>query len=159
MARKKGKLEALQRTYEVEERNAIEHKRQIDIVVEQRRTAVVELVARKEEMEQKISELCTKDRAGALVRGDAEQLIAVSRYRQRLSTKLAELAVQIEQREQELKMALERFSAAEEEVVSARVDKKKVERFLEQQAHSVRVRDAAVEEVETDESNFYRRKK
>ena len=158
MARKKGKLKALQRSYEVEERSAAQHKREVEVVVEERRKVFEELLLEKQRLEVELKKVRTQDRASALVLGDAQQLLAFSRYEARLKRELKELDVRLEQREHELQQAADRAELAGDELVAARIEKKKVERFLEQKAESVRVRDAASEEAEVDESSFYRGK-
>ena len=158
MKRKKGKLEALQRTYQLEEREVLQHKKEVEDVVDERRKKLEELHLENERLELELKKVRTTDRAVALTQGDAPQLLTLSRYEARLKRELKNLSALIEEQDRELKQALVRAEIASDDLVAARIEKKKVERFLEQKAESMRARDAASQEVVEDESNFYRRK-
>ena len=154
-----AKLQALQRACEVEEQRALEEKMRVDSIVEARQSLVDQIGAEREELERTLEGLHTKRRDVALQNGDASQLASISRYRVRLTKELGEIEENFQARLKELDVALARAEIAEEELVAARVERKKVEKFLDSREQSARVVDAAIEESESDELSYYRRGK
>ncbi|MCB0322882.1 MAG: hypothetical protein KDD69_04890 [Bdellovibrionales bacterium] len=153
------KLQALKRTYEVQEQQALEEKRKVDAVVEHRRKAVEALRHERDALSDKLADIRSVGRQSALCSGDAARLNSIAAYESRLVQVLRELQTVLAEKEQELSSGLARLTLAEEDLLAARIETKKLERFVEHREQAARVTDAAREEALTDEMNFYRRKK
>ncbi len=154
-----NKLRALRRTFEIEEQRALAARNQVDSVVKERQAITEDLYARRDKLLKSLEDLRTDGRKKALHSGDGSQLASISRFSTRLEKELAELQEVIASREKELNSALERLEVAEEELVEARLEKKRLERLLDKREFSERIRDEANKEAEADEMNFYRRRK
>jgi hypothetical protein len=153
------KLQALRTACEVEEQQALERKKKVDAVVEERKQIVNMLLAKRDALLGRLKKLTTTNRAEALHAGDASGLAAVTRFEKRLNGDLEKLLAELELRTKELEKAQERAQLADKELVDARIEKKKIERFLENWQRSERVRDAAIDEAITDEMSSYKRTK
>ncbi|HQH28488.1 MAG TPA: hypothetical protein PLP17_13915 [Oligoflexia bacterium] len=154
---KDGKLQALQTSCEIDEQQAFERKRKVDDIVVQRQKLVDELAGKRTVMLKKLQKLEHVDRGAALLNGDALRLSAISRYSKRLSADIERLSAEFEERTQELRRALERARLAEQALIDARIEKKKIEKFIENRRQTERVHNAAMEEDAIDELNLYRR--
>lgn len=153
------KLRALQRTFELEEQRALAARNKIDEVVEQRRAIVEKLHEERRRLSDALHRLRNQDRSKALQAGQGAALASISRYSARIEKELAELSGVIASREQELASAVERLTAAGDDVIAARLEKKRVERLLDKREFSERLRDEANKEADADEMSFYRRRK
>lgn len=153
------KLQALRKTYEIEEQRALEEKQRVENVVEERRQIVEDLHRKCDELDGTLKRLRTKERGLALSSGDTVQLSAISRYEKRVKSELDEISRLAALRKKEFEQALERLQIAEQDLIDARIEKKKIEKFMDNRQHSERVVDAAIEEALTDEMNFYRHRK
>ena len=156
---KDAKLLALRTTCEVEEQLAFEQKKKVDTVVEQRQQAVLVLSGSRDSLAEKLKRLVTLDRQTALHAGDALQLVAITQYEKRLKGEIEKLSRELQERTRELELALTRARIAEEDLRKARVEKRKIEKYLEDWQRSERIRHAAIEEVTTDEMNSYKNRK
>lgn len=155
----KGKLGVLQRAYEVDERRALEEKKRVDAIVDERQKIVEELEGERDALETKLQTLRGQDKRNALHTGDAGQLAAIERYAKRLQLQAGALDSVLEERRKELQQAVERSGFAEQELLAARMEKKKVERILKNRADTVRAVNEASNEALADEMSFYRPKK
>jgi hypothetical protein len=153
------KLQALRTACEVEEQQALERKKKVDLVVAERKQIVDVLFVKHDALLSRLKKLTTTDRAEALHAGDAQALAAVTRFEKRLNGDLEKLLVDLELRTKELEKAQERVQLADKELVEARIEKKKIEKFLENWKQSERVKDAAIDEAITDEMSSYKRTK
>lgn len=156
---KDNKLQALRKAKEIEEQKALEEKQKVEIVVEERQKIVDSLQRKHDALCQKLERMRTTERGNALHVGDATQLGAIFSYEKRVNAELEELSCQLDARRKELKMALERGELADQDLLRARVERKKIEKFLDNRQLTERVVDAAIEEALTDEMNYYRRDK
>lgn len=153
------KLAVLQQTYELEERKAIEEKRKIDLVVEEREAIVAVVEAQLDELQSKLRQMQQNEKRRAVTSGDGGLLASVERYRRRVQDDVHRLGLELQERQSELSRARERLQIAEQDLVAARLEKKKVERLLERRELSARINAEAVEEAETDEMSFFTRKR
>lgn len=154
---KRGKLQALQKTYELSEQQAFEAKRRIEEIFEQRKRAMDELVREKEELEVELRRLRAAERRKALQRGDAEGLAGVINFERRVEAKLLQITKRLTGKQEEFERARGRLEGAEAQLVQARIAKKKVEKFLDNREHAERILDSAREEAIQDEMSSFRR--
>lgn len=153
------KLQALRTACEVEEQNALERKRKVDLIVEERKRIVDALSEKRDALSDRLKKLTTTDRAEALHMGDARTLAAVTRFEKRINADLEKLSAELGQRGAELAKAQERLRLADQELLDARIEKKKIAKYLENWQQSERVKDAALDEAITDEMVSYKRTK
>ena len=152
---KSGKLHALQTQYELEEQNALEEMNRVAIVVAERRGVVESLVSKRVELEEELGRLRGSQRQKALQSGNSSQLASIARFEKLVVEKLSVVENNLVEKEAELKRALDREESAEKNLVLARIERRKVEKVIENRQRSARVIDAAREEAMTDEMNFY----
>ena len=156
---KHEKLSALLTSCEVEEQKALQEKRRIDDIVEQRRVRVEEVAARQSALEQRRLLLKEEQRLLALQAGDVGRLKAVLDFEKRLAKEAQDVTELLEKRQTELNRALERAAIAHEELIAARIEKKKVEKILSRRTDEEQAVGAAVEQALQDELSSYRHSK
>lgn len=153
-----NKLGVLLRTYEAAEKDAAHEQRRVSDIVAERRRVVEELRSRHSALSEKVSALIGAKRPEALRTGNVSQITTISAYTGRLHKELAQIEEHVKVKEEELQRAVERAQLAQDELVSARVEKKKLEQLIEAQRRISARQDLARSEAAADELNTFRRK-
>ena len=154
---KDSQLIAVRKTLELEEHKALQHASEIDRVVRERREALESVIAKQEGLKRKLLDLAQKHRINALQGGDVARLAGIDRYAGRLRKELAETDEHVASKQQDLDRALERAKLADEDLVKARLERKRVERFIDERSLREKMLGAAVEEALLDEMSSFRR--
>ena len=145
------KLQALGKTYELQEQQAVGRKLNVDAVVEERQRATVKLLERRNTLLNTLSSLRKKDKRSAVLSGEAWRLNSISYYEKKVQEQILALESMIEEKTKELQRACARQQMAEKEIVEARIERKKLENFLDRQKTYQRISEAAREEIVSDE--------
>ncbi len=156
---KDSKLHAMRTACEVEEQAAIEAKNRVDAVVRERQDIVGMLLNQQRKLAEKLKNLTSEQRSKALLAGDALQLAAITQYAQKLKQDTDNLSAKLKERSQELETALVRARLADEELIKARVEKKKLDKLIENWQQSELRRSVALDELNNDELSHVRRGK
>ena len=146
-----SQLVSLQKACEAKEQEALIRHRDVERVVETRRQASEKVRIEKELLEKKLSRLSGADRNSALKQQDAGQLDSIAQYSERLRRDVFRLETVLAERLKELQMAVERSEIAEQELVEARMESRRVEKLIEERNMQALVRGSALEEAATDE--------
>ena len=155
---KEQQLKAVLRQCEVREQDCLLEKRRIDDVVVERQRSFEKIQHTCQEQRAELESLRLKERSNRVRSGYLGGLSTLLSYENRLKTRIEKLErIQIE-KQLELDRALERAEFADQEFVEARVEKKKVERLLENFYTAKRQGDAARSQAITEELYGLRKK-
>lgn len=150
------RLAALIRASDAVEQEALQERKRIDLVLSQRQQAVDSLREEESRLQREIDELSANRGKHALLTGDARTLSVIKGYSRRLSKRVQELEGQLRTKEADLSLARQRLVLAEEELVNARVERKKLERLVSSQERKRLGRNVAEEELNVDEISGFR---
>ena len=130
-----SQLVSLQKACEAKEQEALVRHRDVEKVVDQRRQASEKVRLAKQGLEQQ----------------DAGQLDSIAQYSKRLRQDIARLEAELVERLKELQMALDRSAIAEQELVAAKMESRRVAKLIEERNMQALVRGSALEEAASDE--------
>lgn len=150
------KYDALLRARESAELEAAKYVQEVSVVVERRRNAHAEVAEKKASLERRLRDVRDSARQGAIQTGDCAGIASVGRYEKRLLAEIQRLDELLATRREELEKAEERLRLAEEELVEARVEKKKVEHLVDTKRQERELSEGAWEEALLDEMNTLR---
>lgn len=156
MAAPRARFDALLKSREASENEALQEERRVRIVLDERRLVYDSFLNRKEELIKQIRFLRGQARKDALRKGDIVGLSAVIRFAHALERQVVQLDEGMAKKKVELDIAESRAVLAEKDVVLARIERKKIETLVEGHAHSQRVLDAARDEAIVDDFNVCR---
>ncbi len=154
-----SKLHVLHRAYEVEEQKALEEKKKVSEKVNERQKIVDELLRERNRMQAAIREWRTKGRVSALRGGEAWRLASGASFETRIAAELAVLEERLRNKTEELNRAIERAKLADDDWKEARLDKKRLEKVMDNRYASELAVDVAREEIDADELSFFGRDK
>lgn len=126
----KGKLTAVIKQRELAEKNALREKSRILDILEQRRAELDDFLASRRLLEDQCSALETTLRRKALISGDTASLLASQQLLAAKKIELQELDKKITKQAAATERAKERFEGSNQEVIDARMEKKKVETIV-----------------------------
>lgn len=156
---KNNKFHALRTACEVEEQQVIEQKKIVDAVIDQRQKAFSEVQNRRDELELKLKKLLEIERPRAFQLQNGQHLAAITRYEQKLKREAAENSKLLKERREELERALERMKSIDEELLKAKVEKKKIDKLFDNWQQIELAKDAAIDEAMNEELAQFRRSK
>ncbi len=146
-----SQLVSLQKACEAKEQEALIRHREIEKVVDARRQASEKVRLEKERIEERLSKLLNTERNSALRQRDSAQLESIAQYAERLRRELSSVEVELGEKVKELQMAVERASLAEQDLVTAKMESRRVERLIEERSRQALVHGSAIEEAASDE--------
>lgn len=150
-----SQLGSLRKTLELEERKALQHYQDVERVVAERRKITSEAAKRVDALRKRIDDLDRVGRVRALRKGNIVYVHGATSFLRRLRKELAEAQTEHDAREKELQQAVERAKLAEEELSAARLERRRVEKLVEDRSERARIVGAAIEEVLNEEmTNF-----
>ncbi len=154
-----NKLLALRKSYEVQEGEARESYAQVEKVYEERLKVLqthTELLAK---IEKKIEDLKAKKGFHPWGRTKGATLESAAVFQQRLQKDKEPILKKIKEAQTEVDRAQVRLERAHEDLVEVRIELKKIDKIIGDRATRSQIKDAAREEISTEEMNFYRRRK
>ncbi len=146
-----SQLLALQKACEAKEQEVLSRKKEIQRVVEERSRLLDEVRVEWNSAQEKLQRLLGPDRLKAVKESDSFGLQAISEFSNRLRAQMKEHEKVIAEREKDLNMARERELLAEEELMGARLESRRVEKLLEERNFRALVRGTALEEAANDD--------
>jgi flagellar biosynthesis chaperone FliJ len=153
-----NKLTSLLRSREADEHEALQERMRVFKIFDDRLKALQEVEADCDRIRLQLKELESSGRRQALQSGDVRQVASVNDFSGVLRKKLAQLQGLLAERTEDFEKAKTRASLAEEDLVKARVERKKVETLIASQEKSKRIVDAALDESAQDEYSSQRHK-
>ena len=154
MSAQKTKFDALLKSREVNENEALQEELRVRSILDERRVVYDNFVSRKEGLVEQIAYLRSRARIDALRKGDVNGLSTVIHFLRALEKQLAELDKSVVKKKVELDVAKNRAMLAGNDVVLARIERKKVETLVEGRVQSQRVLEAARDEATVDDFNI-----
>ena len=145
------KLNSLIKKREISEREAIQERNKIDEVVQEREDALRIEEGKLHQAQLKLQELEQKKRV-ALRQRDSATIVSIERSKREMVLNVQQLESDISRCKAELERAQLHATHAEDDIVQARVEKKKVERLLSKRLDEKRAIDLARDEALQDES-------
>jgi hypothetical protein len=145
------RLASLLRTYEAEEERLLQEKSQIESVLSRRQQQVSQLRQERARLETEVKTHLGARRREALASGEGHLALACTNWGKRMARELEEVAEKQRVEEEDLTRAMERSHQAAQLLIEVRVEKKKIERLMEGRARVERQREAAVEEIVSEE--------
>ncbi len=153
------RLGGLLKKFEAAEHEALIEQFRVDEVVDERKRHVELLASRTDTLRKRLDELAREETQAALLSGDPSQISAVKNYERRLSKEFTLLKNSLNEAKSDLDRALSRSQSALDEVVEARIEKKKIEQLQSSREASERRRDLAREEESSEEFHGFHRSK
>lgn len=154
-----GQLLALHKACEVEEQKALQRKREVDRVRDERKKLFDVVAEKQEALRARIHGLLTTDRREAMCSRDVGRLQSISEYIERLRREIEALDPELSERRRELSQADERAALAEREFTAARLESRRLQKLIEERNLLALVQDRALEEADLDEMSTVRRNK
>ena len=151
----KERLKVLLKTFQATEREAVAHMNFVDSIASKRREKFNRKLEKFEELKVKVDKALGEDRFKAVQSGNVNLVGACSSYGKRMKLELATVETELDKLRKELSIAEERAREAEQEVLEARVERKKIERLLSQQLQRGQIRDEALDAERVDELAQY----
>ena len=146
-----SQLLSMKKACEFHEQRAVRHMQEVEVVVKERQGIVDELKAAFERCRERVEELSGRSRRKAVFEGDVLQLHSISDFSERLRQEKAAIELRLADKQKDLDRAKERAAIAEKEVLSARLEGKRIERLLQERSLQAVVRGSALEEAADDE--------
>ncbi len=153
-----AQLQALLKARELDEQRAAQRHAEIERVAVERARVCEDLEREIEGLRRSVDELQGPKRVRAAQSGDAFAIGSVTEYAKRLERKMDTLAAELAEKTDDHNRAQERLRAAEQEVVAARVERKRVERLLEERTRQDLIQGSALEESAIDDLMVMRRR-
>ena len=154
-----SKLRALQKKLGLQEEQLLLERNRIDEITKSRKAVADRLAEQVAALEAQLIDLRTKTRVQALHSGNGQQLAGISAFELRITQQLAGVTAKAAEANSDFAKAAERLEAAETDLLTIRVEKKRMEKLLDSRQLTERVKSDAREEALTDEMNSYRRPK
>ena len=146
-----SQLVALQKACEAREVEVANRKKQIVDVRLERQRIVEELESTCLTLSKKVSALLDKDRLSAARGSTGPQLQGVVGYAEKVRAEIEKTKVVLIEKRKDLEMAVTREKMVEEELLSARLETRRVEKLLEERNFQSLVHTSALDEITTDE--------
>ena len=145
------KLASLLKSREAEEYQALQETMRIDKVLSEREKLLSKVEEQIGQILSQIQEIEGPARGEALQSGDATKVASLCDFVAILHKKVAKLQNLKQQRKEDLESAKSRMALAQEELLKARVERKKIETLMAGEERSRRLVDAAIDESEQDD--------
>lgn len=155
----RNKLTALFRSYEMNEKELLVEYSKIEKVYSQRKALYESLQASMKQFEMTLLEIRTSKRSSALMRGDVQKVSLLLEKEKELQQKLSEIEVEIEKAYSELNSADDRIKFSQGELMEVRLEKKRLEKLLENRDNFSRSISEASDEIRIEEMSYSRRNK
>ena len=144
--RSKQKLEVILRSLEVEERGALEEKLRIEEIADARVKGLSGLVEERTVLYSKLDDLSQSQKRALVGGSKAVSPAEIQAFKGRINKQIEELKVKIDKADEQYKLARERLELAENELLEARIGRKKVEKLLDSKKAREQVKQEMVEE-------------
>lgn len=154
-----AKIQALFRSLEVEEKQLLKERAPIDEIIEQRTEVLEGLLDKKRGFLDKLEQGDRKLKSQSLRSGNIGALAEWERFAARLKKELAILEPDVKNAEKELESARRRLAEVDEELIAVRLERKKIERVIENREEKERIQTQALDEVSSDELSIYKNRK
>ncbi len=159
LSEKLKKFAAILKNAEAEEHQAAQLKKKIEEVLDSRKSKLAEVEARRSKLLEKLAVMMGEKRYSALNSGDISRVASITGYRERLEREILEVEREFETQNVEVNRAIERAKMAEDDLLEARIERRKIEQLVTAEEQSERLKKVALEEINTDELNSSRRGK
>ena len=146
-----SQLVALQKACEARELEIVNRKKEVENVRLGRQQVVDGLERDCQRLERKRSDLLNKDRISAARGSAASQIQGIVVYADKIRDEIESAKVVLAERRKDLEMAIAREKIVEEELLSARLETRRVEKLLEERNFQSLVHTSALDEVTVDE--------
>jgi hypothetical protein len=153
-----SKLLAILKSFEGAEHAALRERAKVLQVFEQREGALKRAQERQEKLRSRLLHLRGAGRFSALHAGELGSVRAGAAFGVRLEGELREVESEVHTLVEDVRRAQERVTAVDEEVIQARIDRKRIETLLENREQARRVVGVHVEEVQAEELQGFKRK-
>lgn len=159
ISEKVKKFAAILKNAEAEEHQAAQLKKEIEEVLDNRKSKLEEIEAKRSQLLQKRALILGEKRYSALNSGDISLVASITGYRERLEREILEVEREYETQSVDVNRALERVKMAEDDLLEARIERRKIEQLISAEEQSERLKKVALEEINTDELSSSRRGK
>lgn len=145
------KLQALLRSCEAQEQSAARDFSRLQDVLRQREQHLSGLAEELTGLKLKLQDMQRERIFGGSASGTCSSVSTITSYTKRLTAQIEKLEDSIRASKQDVSRAAERCDAAEEELIEARIEKKKIERLISGRQDVQRATETAREEVSLDD--------
>ena len=145
------RLVSLLRSYEAQEERLLEERSQIETILGRRQQQVALLRQERSRLEGEVKTYLGSKRREALAGGEGRTAVACTNWGKRMARELREVVEKQRVEEEDLARAAERSTQASQMLIEVRVEKKKIERLMEGRARAEKQREAAAEEIVSEE--------
>jgi len=155
----KNKLIALLRSYEVNEKNILSDHLKIEKVYNERKDLQDSLESKKNNFKEKLIELRSIKRADALMSGDMARMSLLVGKESKIQKEIEDLEAQLIESSSDLELAKQRVDDSHQELIEIRLEKKRLEKLLENRENFSRSVSDASKEILAEEISYSRRNK
>ncbi len=146
-----SQLVAMKKACEFQEQRALRHLQEVEQVVSERQSIVDELQASLNLCRARVGELRGAGRRKAVFDQDVAQLHSIAEFVERLRQESIRIEGRLTERMKELERGKERAAIAEQEMITVRLEGKRIERLIQERNLQAVVRGSALEEAADDE--------
>ena len=155
--RPENRLLSLLKSHQIEERITLHRLAEVLRVVERRRQIYDKALNLKKTVLERLETFRRTKRHGAFAAGRIRQVVSIDSFVKRLNGDLSQLETEERLRSAELRSAEERASGVEQQLVDIRIERKKIELYIENLSRRKRAVGVAREESQMDELAMGRR--
>lgn len=152
MVAQRERYEAVLKSTELKEFELMKAWKRIDGFVEERKKSVKQLTEKLTKLDERTKKTQSHGRVTALRQGKLGEVALAANYVRRLSKERSQLAKLLQAAEEDLKRAVERSARAEQELVEARKERKKIETLIAREQQARQIRNEAHEELFVEEA-------
>lgn len=145
------KLQALDKTYEIQEQEAVCVKKKVDSIFESRLEAVEKLKKDKSILLEQLESLRRNKRRDALINGQTWMLSSISAIEKKILNELGCLEPSIKQAEKELDTAMQRGQLVSNALKDVQIERKKIERLVDNTNSRKKAEKTALDEIAIEE--------
>lgn len=153
------KLQALLRTCEADEQNAAREYGMLQEVLEERKARLEGVSRERQELADKLEKLEHERKSSGPHSGQAAGVSSITSYTKRLTAQIEKLEDTLQLAREDVTRAQQRCDMAYEELVEARIEKKKIEKLIGSRDQAERNSQQAREEISNDELATGKRRK
>ncbi len=159
MKEENSKLNSILRSLKAEEVGVLKEKSRVEEIANTRKSTLDELEQAQGQLQSEIDQCLGKKKNSAVLSGDSQKVAGLNNYAIRLKEKFDEYTPKIKKASMDYEKALTRLQNYEKLLVEKRLEKKKIEKLMENQMSKDRIKREALVELDNDERSTYKNRK
>lgn len=150
------KIAALLRSIDLDEQKIVAHRQSVQKITDERRQQYEALQAKEAHLKMRLAQGGAMLRDSSVQHGEVGQLAEWERFSKRLQKELEVLAPQLVESLKELQSAEQRLAVVDEELLEVRIERKRIERIMENRETQERLQNQALDEASSDDLSVFK---